>query len=336
MRHAASLVFSLAMSAVQADRVLAAEFLLEPTEIVDRKAVFGRVESRDVILARARISGTVIRRDVDEGSSVRDGQAVALVADQKLALQLQAADARIQALDAEVSNARTELDRALGLAARGITTQQRVDQLRTQRDVLLSQVNAARSDRAVIVQQASEGEVLAPRGGRVLSVPVTVGSVVMAGETVARIASGGYFLRLSLPERHAISIREGDAVEVGMRNGAREVDRPDPRVTRIGRLARVYPELEGGRVIADVEVEGLGDFFVGERTQVWIPIKRRKALVVPPEAITLRNGLDTVSLATSAGPMSMVVIVGGATEGPAGRRIEILSGLREGDRVLTP
>ncbi|MGL4241109.1 MAG: efflux RND transporter periplasmic adaptor subunit, partial [Beijerinckiaceae bacterium] len=216
MRNAAGLVLALVMLAARPDRALAAEFVVQPTEIIDRKAVFGRVESRDVIPARARISGTVIRRSVDEGSLVRDGQAVALVADQKLALQLQAADARIQALDAELANARTELERAQALVARGITTQQRVDQLRTQRDVLVNQVSAARSDRAVIVQQASEGEVLAPRSGRVLSVPVTVGSVVMAGETIARIASGGYFLRLSLPERHAKSIREGDAVEVGM------------------------------------------------------------------------------------------------------------------------
>ncbi|MGL4241276.1 MAG: efflux RND transporter periplasmic adaptor subunit, partial [Beijerinckiaceae bacterium] len=127
--------------------------------------------------------------------------------------------------------------------------------------------------------------------------------------------------------------------EVGMRrpgSGADDNGQSAPRVTRTGRLARVYPELDGGRVIADVEVEGLGDFFVGERTQVWIPIERRKTLVVPPEAVTLRNGLDTVSLATGAGPMSVVVIVGGATDGPDGRRIEILSGLREGDRVLTP
>ncbi|MGL5138555.1 MAG: efflux RND transporter periplasmic adaptor subunit, partial [Beijerinckiaceae bacterium] len=98
----------------------------------------------------------------------------------------------------------------------------------------------------------------------------------------------------------------------------------------------VYPEIEGGRVIADVEVEGLGDFFVGERTQVWIPIEQRKAIVVPPEAITLRNGLDMVRILTATGPMDVVVIIAGAADGPEGRGIEVLSGLKEGDRVLTP
>ena len=37
-----------------------------------------------------------------------------------------------------------------------------------------------------------------------------------------------------------------------------------------GRVRLVYPEIQGGRVIADVEVAGLGDYFVGERTRVYV------------------------------------------------------------------
>ena len=75
--------------------------------------------------------------------------------------------------------------------------------------MLTNQIVAAQAERAVLVQQQTEGKVLAPAPGRVLSVPVTKGSVIMPGETVARIAGGGYFLRLSLPERHAAQIKAG-------------------------------------------------------------------------------------------------------------------------------
>ena len=61
---------------------------------------------------------------------------------------------------------------------------------------------------AVITQQVEEGDVLAPAQGRVLTIPVTVGAVVMPGETIAKIAANAYVLRLELPERHARFIED--------------------------------------------------------------------------------------------------------------------------------
>src|SRR5690606_12851578 len=147
------------------------------------------------------------------------------------------------------------------------------------------------ADIAVNRQQASEGAVVAPESGRVLSVPVTRGSVVLPGETVLRIASGGYFLRLSLPERHAATIREGDHVEVGIRGGGDAL----PAMTA-GRLTKVYPEIENGRVTADVMVADLGDFFVGERTLVSIPVGRQEIVAIPESAVATLHGIDYVRL----------------------------------------
>ncbi len=58
---------------------------------------------------------------------------------------------------------------------------------------------------------------LAPAAGRVLKVPVTEGSVMMAGESVATIAANEYLLRLELPERHARFMKKGDPVRIGAR-----------------------------------------------------------------------------------------------------------------------
>jgi hypothetical protein len=68
--------------------------------------------------------------------------------------------------------------------------------------VLTNQIEAAKAERAVVVQQSTEGQVVAPKSGRVLATPSAPGAVVLPGETVARIAEGGYFLRVALPERH--------------------------------------------------------------------------------------------------------------------------------------
>ena len=308
------------------------EVKVEVRPLPDYKSVFARVESRDVVPARARIGGSIVSLAVEEGSVVKAGDVIAIVVDDKLALQLQALDARIAALGSELANAGTELARGKKLLGQGVVPKSRVDALQTQSDVLTRQVEAATAERSVLVQQGSEGQVIAPAPGRVLSVPVTKGSVIMPGETVARIAGGGYFLRLSLPERHAARIQQGDTVRVGARGiGADTADK-----ARAGKLVKVYPELEGGRVIADVEVDGLGDYFVGERTLVWIPVETRNVVSVPAAAVSNRHGVDYVTLKGSEGPLDVPVIIGASMPAADGEQVEILSGLAAGDTVITP
>jgi RND family efflux transporter MFP subunit len=298
-------------------------------EVKDMKAVFARVEARDVIAARARIGGTLIEIAVTEGSAVKQGQRIALVADDKLALQLGAADARIRALESELANARTELGRARDLLSRGAGTQQRVDQLRTQTEVLENQVNAARADRGVIVQQTSEGQVLSPATGRVIKVPARSG-VVMPGETIAMIAGGGFFLRLAIPERHAPLLKQGATVAV---LGTSSVPAKN---SAEGKLVKIFPQIENGRVIADVEVQGLSDYFTGERILVRVPVAARKAITVPPQAVVTRSGIDFLRIKTNAGEREIAVVPGGMVNTSKGERLEILSGLFEGDEVILP
>ena len=320
--------------AALAGRASAGEALVMPRTVPDLKAVFGRIESRDTVPARVRTGGTLLSRSVEEGSPVSAGDVIAVVGDEKLGLQLQAVDARLKALSAQLENAKTELERAQSLLSRGAVTQSRLDQLRTAADVLANQIEATRAERAVVVQQTTEGQVLAPKSGRVLSVPAVPGSVVLPGETVARIAAGGYFLRIALPERHASTIKVGTTVSVGARGLAADTDVRSAR--REGRIVKVYPELDGGRVVADVDVDGLGDYFVGERVAVWVAVAAREALTVPAAAVATRNGLDLVRVISASGAAQEVaVVLGPPVDGKVGE-VEVLSGLHAGDRVVSP
>jgi len=176
----------------------------------------------------------------------------------------------------------------------------------------------------VITEQQREGEVRAPTAGRVTKVHVTHGAVVLPGEAIATIAAKGFILRLQLPERHARFIREGDTVVVGQ--GGLDGAGGEPRS---GTIQQVYPELRQGRVIADVAVEGLGDFFVGERVRVLVGTGTREAVVVPENFLVRRFGL---TFAKVKGIGEVVVQIGV----PAKGGIEVLSGLRPGDVVITP
>lgn len=317
------LLLSLAALAAAAP-ALAGEITVKPTTVDDRKAVIATVEPVRQLVARARIGGTVAALEVREGDLVTSGRNIALITDPKLALQIQALDQRIRSQVAQRDKAQIDLNRVQELVKRGVSTQAQLDTAKTAFNVAERNLSAMQSDRGVLEQQVAEGAVLAPGGGRVLTVPVSEGRVIMPGETIATLAEDTYILRLQLPERHARHMRAGDEVQIGGRGSRQEAQDK----LRKGRVRLVYPEIQGGRVIADVEVEELGDYFVGERTRVYVSTGQRETIVVPASAVYRRTGVNYVDLKDG----TPVVVQPGETR-PDG--IEILSGLRAGDVVVT-
>lgn len=298
---------------------------LAEVSVTEWKVVYGRIEARIRIPARARLGGTLVALDVIEGDMVTAGQVLARVVDAKISYRLAAIDAQLQALAAQLSNAKVELTRGEDLLARGVTTAQRLDALRTQVDVLTGQIAAVGADRKVVEQQELEGAVLAPIAGRVLSVPVAAGAVILPGEAVATIGGGGIFLRIAVPERHAAFLRTGAAIQIETATGPSQ-----------GTLARIYPLIENGRVIADVEVPGLPEDFIDARVLVRLPVALRAALMVPETAVITRTGLDFVGVAGPDGPVLRVVVLGQRQTNEGAAMIEVLSGLEVGDRVIAP
>lgn len=316
-----SLIWAGLVAALSGSPLAAGELVVQPIEVMETKALFGRVESRFVVPARSRIGGTLTALDVTEGSETKAGQVIARITDPKLMSQLAAAEARIASAKSQLQNAETELARNEELLAKGATTVQRVDLVRTTVEVARNAVAEAEAARQVAVTLIEDGNVLAPAEGRVLSVPVRLGAVVMPGEPVGTITGGGVFLRLAIPERHASDLAVGATVDVD--GGA-------------GAIEKIYPQIEQGRVIVDVAVEGLSDSFIGQRVLVRVPVAARQVLAVPAAAIEQRAGLDLVTIWTAGGEAEVAVIPGAEVAGSDGTLREILTGLRAGDTVIVP
>lgn len=298
-------------------------FLVQKTMVTDWKAVYGTVEARDMIAARARLGGTLVELAVTEGDQVQSGQVLGQIVDEKIAFQLGAIDAQLESLGAQLSNAQAELARAEALLDRGVTTRQRLDALQTQVDVVLGQIEAQKAQRRVLEQQSAEGQVLAPISGRVLAVPVAKGAVVMAGESVATVGGGGFFLTLAVPERHAGALVEGDTITIETRDGDRE-----------GTLAKVYPQIENGRVVADVEVPDLNASFVNARVLVRLPMGQREAIEIPAALIRSQSGLDFVRVQEGAESVERAVVPGTRRSVNGVEMVELLSGLAGGETVV--
>ncbi|WP_262048886.1 efflux RND transporter periplasmic adaptor subunit [Bradyrhizobium sp. Bra78] len=320
----------LAATALQSGLAAAETLTVAQHSVADEKAVFATVESVSVVPARGRIGGIVVQLNVREGDPVTAGQAIATIGDEKLALQMKALDAQIEALQAQANQAQIDFTRIEGLVERGTLPRVKLDEARTALNVADNGLRAKTADRSVIAQQLSEGQVLAPSGGRVLKKLVTVGSVVMSGDAIVTVAQQHFKLRLRVPERHARLLKAGDRIRVDGAEFGEEA-------SKWGVIDLVYPQIEEGRVIADASVEGLGEYFVGDRLRVWISGGTRPAFVIPAGYVTTRFGIDYVRLQQASGVIDVPVQRGRELPTPALHDgLEILSGIRAGDQLVRP
>jgi multidrug efflux pump subunit AcrA (membrane-fusion protein) len=160
---------------------------------------------------------------------------------------------------------------------------------------------------------------LAPGDGPVVEVRVEEGSAVRPGTAVARVATAPSVVRIRVPERHLAYLRAADAIRIATADGP---------VT--GKLRRLYPDVVGGRVQADLALPaGVEPEPVGRRLAVTLQVAEREALLVPRALVEARAGLAFVR--REDGGRTLVQL-----GRRVGERVVVLSGLEAGDRLTPP
>ncbi len=328
------------------DVVLTAEF--EPFQQVD---------------LMAKVSGYVRSITVDLGDRVHAGQVLATLEIPEMEDDLTKAAASIDQAQAEITTATDELHRAetshdlahLSYARiadvlkrePGLVPQQEVDEARSRDLVSEAQVATAKSnlktaEQRIRVSRADEGRIqtlhkymtiTAPFEGVVTKRYANVGAMIQAGTSSQSQAmpvvqlSQNNLLRLILPvpESSVGRIRVGEGVDVRV---------PTLNRSFAGRVARFAEKLQPSTRTMDTEVD------VPNPTLTLIPgmyaevnlhvAESRAALTVPLDAVDRSSGARVFTIA--AGAVHIVpVTIGLETD----QRVEILSGLSDGEVVIT-
>ena len=295
--------------------------------ITDYRPVVARLESSDTATARARISGIIVRLDIDEGSVVKKGQIIATIRDESLNPGIAALDAKINGIEKQLAQYKTELEQAEKLFARGFVASTKRDQAQTAYDITAKELSGTKSQRNALVAQRGKGVILAPADARVTKVNVVEGSAISPGEVIANMATLDGVVRLSLPERHAGQIKEGEIISLRLPARGGE--------TYQATITKVYPELRGGAVIADAVVDGGLSALVGERVDVLAPVGERFALRIPKSFVTTRYGIDFVKVHVGEHTIDAPVTLANPKADSNGF-VEILAGLHDGDIIETP
>ena len=188
-----------------------------------------------------------------------------------------------------------------------------------------AQLNAARPGRCR-QRPCRAGPRHGARGRRVTRLPIPKGAVVMPGDIVVAVSTGARVLRMELPGvRRAFYAGTGDPPHRG--------ERPCTAHPRV--FARSIRAIQGGRVMVDLDAVDFAGDFIGARVRVLVPTGKRSAYVIPEGYLLTRYGVDYARLLHDGRVVEVPVQRGARTSSEENLDgIEILSGLRDGDRIV--
>ena len=231
----------------------ATKFAVGVVNIVDSKPMGATYTSKDDTNARARIGGTLVSLNVTEGSYVSQGQTIGVISEARYNAEVAAGMANAQQGPAQLEAARAMANKSMAdynrtkiLYDQGVYSKARLDAMQAQMAATNAQVKAAQaasvaaqSQAQVAVAVRNQGRIVAPRSGKVVSVPVTQGAVLMPGEVVAFIAAGQPVLKLYVPERDAKSLQIGQSMTMTDDAG---------NAVGVANISKIFPQVVNGQV----------------------------------------------------------------------------------------
>lgn len=281
----------------------------------------------------ARVPGRVVEVRFKEGDHVQAGAVLAVLESTDLArirADLRATTARAQA-------AQQNAKRLEALGRSGLAAGQEVAAARAEADALGAEATAAQRTLSLAGTQSDDPtvarlEVRTPISGVILSRDAVRGQTVDAGYVLAKIADleVAYFVG-RLFEKNLARVRVGEQAEVRLNAYPREVFLGT--VERIGQQLDLAARTVIARIAIKNREEKLKVGLFG-KARVTTPDESAPApqLVVPLSAVVRLAEQEAVFVHLSDGPFEVHPVKLGRS---AGGQVEIISGLRAGEQVVS-
>ena len=291
----------------------------------------GTVQARTLADLAFRVAGKVVERRTEVGDHVRAGQVLARLDPADLRLSEQASQAALVAAQADAANAKADLARYDGLGrASPAYLPSEYDRRTSVARMAAARLTQAERQAALARDQSSYGALQADADGVITALPVQVGQVVAAGQTVASLAHTDQTeIAVDVPENRLADIRAARDVAVTLwaaPNAALQ-----GRVREIGALADPATRT----FTVKIAVTGATDqLALGMTASVRFPTGGPTMAVLPATALVDQNGHPAVWVldpAKQRADLHPVELAGFAADGS----MIVASGLQPGDQVIT-
>lgn len=356
-----------ASNAQQSDQAIEVEASRAEERQIDRSVeIVGTLMADERIVVSSEVEGRITEMAVDLGSFVRQGDVIARIDSRDFELRLADAHAALQqvrarlgitseqdrvdpAETATVRQAKASLDdvtlrlnRVRQLRARGVVSQQELDQAEAnfriaearyqaaqeEINTLLAQLDQRRTQLAIARRELEKTVIRSPITGAVVERLLTSGEYVRKNDRVATLVKTNPLrLRADIPERYTAQVYVGR--ELGFSVDAL------PGKTFRGKIARLSPAVstETRSLTIEAEIENRShELRPGYFARAHVVVEPgAKAVVVPAKAVVAYVGILKVFVLDQDRAVERQVKLGTKL----GEQVEIADGVRPGDLVIT-
>jgi membrane fusion protein, multidrug efflux system len=175
----------------------------------------GTVTAREEADLAFRVAGKILRRHVDAGAILKPGTLLAELDPEDARLNTASAQANVAAAEADARLAEAELSRHRELLDQGFISKSLFEVRENSYKLAQARLEQARSQLAVIRNQAGYTRLLATSAGVVTAVLAEAGQVVNAGQPVFRVATeGAHEVLINVPEGRLDAFRRATDLKV--------------------------------------------------------------------------------------------------------------------------
>ncbi len=314
--------------------------------IVEKAVAVGQIQPRQKFQVKSKISGIVRQALVEVGDTVKAGDPLFEIAPDPTPLEVTEVDRQVESARASFRRAETEYQRAVQLSRSGVLPKSDLDAKKEAYDLAHVALRKAEQNRDLtrkgrLTQSGTESIIRAPAAGTVLTRSVNPGDPIVPltsyqpGTEMATIAD-----MRDLIFKGTVDEIDVGKLAVGMPTRIKVGALPTDVVT--GHVSRIAPQAQQkeGATLFDVEVEldpsSKITLRAGYSANADVIIREKKdVLVIPERLVTFDDGgkKATVELAGASAkePAKKIEIKTGISDG---LNVEVISGLKKGDRVV--
>ena len=298
-------------------------------EISTGPLISGTLMAERDATVRAEASGSVLQVTAAEGQAVRRGALLARIEDQALGDAYKSGQSAVRSAEQALGVAEREAQRTESLVKGGALAERELDTAKNAVTAAQAQLEDARSRLASAGKQVGNLTVRSPLEGVVAARAVNAGDVVSPGTELYRIIDPRSMrLEASVPSESLAMIKVGLPVKFEVRGYPGQsfdgrIERIGPAADPVTRQVSIFVTIPNtaGRLVAGLFAEGR------------VAQESRRSLVVPLTAVNTDDPKAPWVMRAAGGKAERVPVALGLRDEQT-ERVEITSGVKEGDRLL--